>query len=125
MKNRNIKPKTAGQSVADFIIPPIARHHLTLLMLVQVCLALSATAPTRANGSQPLSDNATVETNTALPANGMWTPTDSLHDARGIHTATLLPKGLVLIAGGLNSRSVESASAELYDPAIGTLNAHR
>src|SRR5438046_172908 len=46
-----------------------------------------------------------------------------LNTARDIHTATLLPNGLVLVAGGLNTGSVESRSAELYDPATGTWTA--
>jgi hypothetical protein len=42
-----------------------------------------------------------------------------LHLPRYAHTATLLPNGLVLIAGGNNSGS-PLASAELFDPAAGT-----
>ena len=40
---------------------------------------------------------------------------------RGQHTATLLPDGRVLIAGGWNSPSYLT-SAEVYDPATGTWN---
>jgi hypothetical protein len=39
-------------------------------------------------------------------------------DARFWHTATLLPSGKVLVAGGYNDGSL--SSAELYDPAMGT-----
>ena len=46
-----------------------------------------------------------------------WTPTGSLNTARDSHTATLLPNGMVLVAGGLGP---VRASAELYDPASGT-----
>src|SRR5437899_7015810 len=42
-----------------------------------------------------------------------WTPTGSLNDARELHTATLLPSGMVLVAGGAGSSFL--ASAELYD----------
>jgi hypothetical protein len=49
--------------------------------------------------------------------------TGSLNTARGAHTATLLPNGMVLVAGGLDSSSNVSASAELYDPASGTWTA--
>ena len=53
---------------------------------------------------------------------GTWTETGSLATARYSHTATLLPNGKVLVAGGLNS-SGSLASAELYDPASGTWTA--
>src|SRR5438094_168165 len=43
--------------------------------------------------------------------------TGSLATARTFHTATLLPNGKVLVAGGGNN------SAELYDPASGTWSA--
>src|SRR5438552_629043 len=48
--------------------------------------------------------------------------TGSLATARNGHTATLLPNGKVLIAGGRNGNS-GLASAELYDPASGTWTA--
>src|SRR5437762_5899699 len=48
--------------------------------------------------------------------------TGSLATARNGHTATLLPNGKVLIAGGRNGNS-GLASAELYDPASGTWSA--
>ena len=47
-------------------------------------------------------------------------PTGSLGTARFSHTATLLPNGEVLAAGGYNSVGVSLASAELYNPASGT-----
>ena len=48
-----------------------------------------------------------------------WVPTGSLKAARDSHTATLLPDGIVLAAGGFGVGGV-FASAELYDPATGT-----
>src|SRR5205807_2185221 len=42
-----------------------------------------------------------------------WTVTDSLNTARYLHTATLLPNGMVLVAGGLDSNFSATASAEL------------
>ena len=51
---------------------------------------------------------------------GTWTKTGSLATARASHTATLLPNGKVLVAGGGVPRL---ASAELYDPASGTWTA--
>ena len=56
------------------------------------------------------------------PASGTWTATGSLATARSSHTATLLPNGKVLVAGGIDS-VIALASAELYDPASGTWTA--
>ena len=46
-------------------------------------------------------------------------PTGSLRTARYGHTATLLPNGKVLVAGGRSSNASPLASAELYDQATG------
>jgi trimeric autotransporter adhesin len=50
-----------------------------------------------------------------------WTATGSLTTARYVHTATLLPNGTVLVAGGLNNSGLWSA--EIYNPATGTWTA--
>ena len=53
------------------------------------------------------------------PASGTWTATGSLAIGRGfLHTATLLPNGKVMVAGGGSVPA--GTSAELYDPASGT-----
>ena len=52
----------------------------------------------------------------ALAAPGTWTATGSLNTARVAHTATLLPNGKVLVAGGYNGSSYLT-SAEVYGPA--------
>jgi len=49
------------------------------------------------------------------PVAGTWAPAASMSTARMNHTATLLPTGQVLVAGGTGSGGV-LASAELYDP---------
>ncbi|MFC5747277.1 Kelch repeat-containing protein [Actinomadura rugatobispora] len=58
------------------------------------------------------------------PATGTWTPTGSMRQARYFHSATPLPDGKVLVAGGTSIRSAESYrtldSAELFDPDTGT-----
>jgi hypothetical protein len=48
------------------------------------------------------------------PATGIWNTTASMSTPRSNHTATLLPNGKVLVAGGTVN------SAELYDPQLGT-----
>jgi hypothetical protein len=55
------------------------------------------------------------------PASGTWTKTGSMNNSRYYNTATLLPSGKVLVAGGVNK--TELSSAELYDPASGTWTA--
>src|SRR5437764_176993 len=52
-----------------------------------------------------------------ITTSGTWTPTGSLNTARADFTATLLPNGKVLVAGGFDITFTASASAELYDPA--------
>jgi WD40 repeat protein len=47
------------------------------------------------------------------PHTGAWTVTTPMHAARSGHTATLLPSGKVLVAGG------GGGSAEVYDPQTG------
>lgn len=52
--------------------------------------------------------------------------TGALRTPRGLHTATLLPNGKVLITGGLTGTTVASAasaSAELFDPVANTSSA--
>src|SRR5205814_8888968 len=46
--------------------------------------------------------------------------TGNLNTARYYQTATLLPNGKVLVAGGVDSSGNTSVSAELYDPASGS-----
>ena len=58
------------------------------------------------------------------PATGTWTATASLATGRQYHSATLLPNGKLLVAGGYNlDFSGSLATAELYDPATGSWTA--
>ena len=57
------------------------------------------------------------------PTRGTFAPTGSLGTKRAYHTATLLPNGLVLIAGGSDGSTGVRATAELYDPSRGTFTA--
>jgi hypothetical protein len=57
------------------------------------------------------------------PASGTWTPTGAMATDRNRHTATLLPDGKVLVAGGDQDGSPDGPFAELYDPISGTWTA--
>ncbi|MGD0019033.1 MAG: kelch repeat-containing protein [Candidatus Limnocylindrales bacterium] len=93
--------------------------------LVAACDAGTAT-PTRVNPSAAPSASASPApsaTPSAAPsrthnASGEFVATGSMTMGRDSHTATLLPDGKVLIAGG--EAYDEARSAELYDPKTGT-----
>jgi hypothetical protein len=53
-------------------------------------------------------------------ASDTWTTTGSMSAGHFYHTATLLPNGNVLVAGGFDASTTPLASAELYDPNTGT-----
>ena len=53
------------------------------------------------------------------PAPGVFTATGSMGTARARATATLLPDGKILVAGGTGTAGTTYASAERYDPASG------
>ena len=76
----------------------------------------------RGNGSTQLGQGEFATAETYDPATGAFTLTGSLATQRFGHTATLLANGKVLIAAGMNQLSTSTvlASAELFDPAMGT-----
>lgn len=64
---------------------------------------------------------------TVTTSSSRFAPTGSLNEARGLHTATLLPDNKVLVAYGSNSSAYTNAagyvglsSIEVYDPGTGT-----
>jgi outer membrane protein assembly factor BamB len=57
------------------------------------------------------------------PQNGTFGATGSMTTSRRYHTATLLPDGKVLIAGGTRRNNEGLASAEVYDPVTGEFHA--
>src|SRR5436190_4072426 len=106
-----------------------------LLMLAFACFTFSPSAramtPT-GDASHP--NRNTIESEDAVLslttggdnalASWIWRATGSLNTAREQHTATLLPSGKVLVAGGYNfNLGGPLSSAELYDPASGTWTA--
>ncbi|MCX5889249.1 MAG: hypothetical protein NTY36_07335 [Deltaproteobacteria bacterium] len=59
----------------------------------------------------------------SLAEPGTWSYTGAMSTARSYHTATLLPAGRVLVAGGVNSNPANYlASADLYYPVLGTFS---
>lgn len=91
-------------------------HTATLLQNGQVLVV---------GGVRPLKQNTPSLTSAEIynPSTGKWTATGSMTTGRCQHTATLLPNGKVLVAGGYEYNSHNStgfSSAELYDPVTGT-----
>jgi len=107
--------------------------------IVMTALATSACASSAATPSAPISQTSSptaaapsptlAATQPATPSPlpvGTWTVTGSMITTRAEFTATLLPNGKVLVAGGTASNNNESevlASAELYDPTTGNWSA--
>jgi hypothetical protein len=82
----------------------------------------SSTPAASSSPSQPVSPSA-VPSPAIVPARAAsWAATGSMVAPRMGHSATLLPDGKVLVAGGSNG-SDWAASAELYDPSTGTWSA--
>ena len=59
----------------------------------------------------------------AAQTGGTFTPTGSMTASRSQHSATLLPDGRVLIAGGTSGNASILTSTEIYDPDTGTFRA--
>src|SRR6202022_4531747 len=51
-----------------------------------------------------------------------WSPAGTLEIARALTTATTLPDGKILVAGGSAASGVVQSSAEFFDPATGGWN---
>src|ERR1700675_388982 len=102
----------AGRRTRVRLVGPLAVAFASL-MLVGCANETHPTATSPIGPSSPAPSNRSYV--------GVFTLTGDLATARRAHTATLLPSGRVLIAGGAESGSLTTlASSELYDPAIGT-----
>lgn len=96
----------------------IGRYDSTATLLPNGKVLIAGGATVGSNG------NATVLNTAELydPATGVWSVTGNLNSPRLFQSATLLPNGKVLVAGGESNLTVSNVvrSAELYDPASGT-----
>ena len=93
-------------------------HTATLLADGRVLIAGGSGCP---GGATPCVDLATAEIYD--PTSKTFSPTGSMSTARSQHTATLLPNGKVLIAGGsiaVGTTHTTLATAESFDPQTGS-----
>ena len=107
-------------------------HTATLLTSGKVLVA-GGSASDEATGSgstgivilQPAAQQTTATAEVYDPSTGTWSRTGSMSFGRSWHTATLLPSGKVLVAGGFIPAvpawtAQPTATAEVYDPVTGT-----
>ncbi len=100
-------PLTGTWTTTGTLAVPRAGHSATLLPDGRVLVA-GSTGPTGR------ADDSLASTEVFDPATGSWTPGAPMFEARSGHTATLLPDGMVLVAGG------SLVDAELFDPTTGS-----
>ncbi len=111
------------------VVPPVPVPSLAAVVTDPTAVP---TAISPSPSAAPTSSAAPISS--AVPARApSWIATGSMVTPREGHTATLLPDGKVLVAGGLNRTSGRPngstldgailASAELYDPRSGTWSA--
>lgn len=106
------RPTRAAWSTVGPMTVGRVGHTLTVLQDGRV---LAAGGRSAASGSPGYTVFASAEL--FDPATGRWAATAPMANARICHTATLLPNGNVLVAGGRPGRDgAPTAAAQLYDP---------
>ena len=111
-----VNPPPATFGLTGSMTTPRSNPTVTLLQNGQVLVAGGCSLDSAIGPCDPLASAELYDPNT-----GVFTVTGSMHVARNVPTATLLPNGQVLIAGG-QSTSAPLASAELYDPTAKTFS---
>jgi N-acetylneuraminic acid mutarotase len=103
------------QEIFNRLNAPRNAHTATLLADGRVLVTGGAVGP----GDSSSLSTAEIFDPGSDPVNGSWTLVNPMQEARAFHTATLLPDGTVLVAGGTPGGGVPDASVELFDPATG------
>jgi len=101
-------PTTGAFTLTGSMLTARCNHTATLLQNGLVLITGGAT-----NGNGEASPSASAELYN--PITGSFSVTGSMVEVRDSHTATLLPNGMVLVAGG-------DSTAELFDPATGSFS---
>ena len=116
-------PATGTFTMTGAMATAREQHTATLLADGRVLIVGGTTSPPAslssawlATGTVDLQGTATAEIYD--PSTGSFSGTGSMAAARTFHTATLLPNGTALIAGG----GGENSTAEVYDPATGSFS---
>lgn len=104
-------PATASFTATGGLATAREEHTATLLANGKVLIVGGESPVTGGSGLQ-----ATTTAEIYDPSTGQFSATGSMTGARSLHTATLLPSGNVLVAGGGDDNS----TAELYNPTTGS-----
>jgi hypothetical protein len=94
-----------------------------VLALIIVAIAAGAFRPPPFRATLPLGSESPAppaSSSPSQPASPSAGPTGPMMSGRGLHTATLLADGRVLVVGGYATGQVALASAEIYDPVTDT-----
>jgi hypothetical protein len=103
-------PKTGSFSATGSLTTPRTAHTATLLPDGRVLVA-GGMHFTTADDILPVDTTEIYD-----PTTGKFSPGGSMSAVRWAHTATLLPDGRVLVAGGIGTAYTDLASAEVFDP---------